>query len=120
MPNGIAFDPKGNLVVVNIGSNDVLTFSPAGQLLTTEQATDAGNDGIVVLPDGTKYVSSVRQGAHSSRSEGGADSVGHSNRRVDDLRLEAQSPGNPDERLERDHDRRSERAEVGYLSLFIS
>jgi sugar lactone lactonase YvrE len=62
LPNGIAFDPKGNLVVVNIGSNEVLTFSPAGQLLTTEQSTDAGNDGIVVLADGTKYVSSVRQG----------------------------------------------------------
>ena len=62
LPNGIAFDPKGNIVVVNIGTSDVLTFSPAGQLLTTEQSTDAGNDGIVVLPDGTKYVSSVRQG----------------------------------------------------------
>jgi sugar lactone lactonase YvrE len=62
LPNGIAFDAKGNLVVVNIGSNAVLTFSPAGQLLNTEQSTDAGNDGIVVLADGTKYVSSVRQG----------------------------------------------------------
>ncbi len=61
-PNGIAFDPQGNLVVVNIGSNAVLTFSPDGKLLTTEESTDAGNDGIVVLPDGTKYVSSVRQG----------------------------------------------------------
>ena len=61
-PNGIAFDPKGNLVVVNIGSNAVLTFSPDGKLLTTEESTDPGNDGIVVLPDGTKYVSSVRQG----------------------------------------------------------
>ena len=61
-PNGIAFDPKGNLVVVNIGSNAVLTFSPDGKLLTTEESTDAGNDGIVVLADGTKYVSSVRQG----------------------------------------------------------
>jgi sugar lactone lactonase YvrE len=62
LPNGIAFDPKGNIVVVNIGSSDVLTFSPAGQLLATEQSTDAGNDGLVILPDGTKYVSSVRQG----------------------------------------------------------
>ncbi len=62
LPNGIAFDPKGNIVVVNVGTSDVLTFSPAGQLLTTEQSTDTGNDGIVVLPDGTKYVSSVRQG----------------------------------------------------------
>ena len=62
LPNGIAFDAKGNIVVVNIGSADVLTFSPDGKLLTTEQSTDAGNDGLVVLEDGTKYVSSVRQG----------------------------------------------------------
>ncbi len=61
-PNGVAFDPKGNIVVVNIGSADVLTFSPAGQLLTTEQSTDPGNDGLAILPDGTKFVSSVRQG----------------------------------------------------------
>ena len=62
LPNGIAFDPKGNIVVVNIGSDDVLTFAPSGQLLTTEHSTDAGNDGLAILPDGTKYVSSVRQG----------------------------------------------------------
>lgn len=62
LPNGIAFDPKGNIVVVNIGSNAVLTFSLDGKLLTTEESTDPGNDGIVVLPDGTKYVSSVRLG----------------------------------------------------------
>jgi sugar lactone lactonase YvrE len=62
LPNGIAFDPKGNIVVVNIGSDDVLTFSPSGPLLTTEHSTDAGNDGLAILPDGTKYVSSVRQG----------------------------------------------------------
>lgn len=61
-PNGVAFDPKGNIVVVNIGSHDVLTFSPSGELLQTEQSTDAGNDGLVILPDGTKYVSSVREG----------------------------------------------------------
>jgi sugar lactone lactonase YvrE len=62
LPNGVAFDPKGNIVVVNIGSNEVLTFSPTGQLLTTEQSTDTGNDGLAILPDGTKFVSSVRQG----------------------------------------------------------
>ena len=31
-PNGIAFDQQGNIVVVNIGNNEVLTFSPAGEL----------------------------------------------------------------------------------------
>ncbi|HVZ60173.1 MAG TPA: SMP-30/gluconolactonase/LRE family protein [Terriglobales bacterium] len=62
LPNGIAFDPKGNIVVVNIGTKDVVTFSPEGKLLLTEQSYDAGNDGLAILPDGTKYVSSVRVG----------------------------------------------------------
>jgi sugar lactone lactonase YvrE len=61
-PNGVAFDAKGNVVVVNIGSKDVLTFSPSGELLQTEESIDAGNDGLAILPDGTKYVSSVRIG----------------------------------------------------------
>jgi sugar lactone lactonase YvrE len=65
LPNGIAFDAKGNLVVVNVGTNDVHTFSPDGRLVITEQAVDPGNDGIVVVADGTKYVSSVRQGTVS-------------------------------------------------------
>lgn len=65
MPNGITFDGKGNLVIVNIGSNAVLTFSTDGKLLTTENAVDPGNDGVVVTADGTKYVSSVRQGTVS-------------------------------------------------------
>ena len=64
-PNGVAFDPAGNVVVVNIGTNDVLTFSPAGKLINTEKAVDPGNDGLAILPDGTKYVSSVRLGTVS-------------------------------------------------------
>ena len=61
-PNGVAFDPEGNVVVVNIGDKNVLTFSPSGELLKTEESVDAGNDGLAILPDGTKYVSSVRVG----------------------------------------------------------
>jgi hypothetical protein len=64
-PNGIGIDPKGNIVVVNIGNNQVLTFAPNGKLLTTEQAVQAGNDGLVIMPDGTKYVSSVVNGGVS-------------------------------------------------------
>ena len=64
-PNGIAFDQQGNIVVVNIGNNEVLTFSPAGELTGTETAVQAGNDGLVILADGTKYVSSVRNGGVS-------------------------------------------------------
>ncbi len=64
-PNGIALDPRGNIVVVNVGNAEVLTFSPAGRLLGTENAAQAGSDGLVIMPDGTKYVSSVQQGGVS-------------------------------------------------------
>jgi hypothetical protein len=64
-PNGIAFDPQGNIVVVNVGNAEVLTLSPAGQLLRTENAAQPGSDGLVIMPDGTKYVSSVTQGGVS-------------------------------------------------------
>ena len=65
VPNGVAVDPDGNVVVVNIGDNAVLTFSPDGELIRTERAAEGGNDGVVVLEDGTKYVSSVRFGSVS-------------------------------------------------------
>jgi hypothetical protein len=64
-PNGIAIDPQGNVVVVNIGNNEVLTFSPDAKLLKTENAAQAGSDGLVIMPDGTKYVSSVTLGGVS-------------------------------------------------------
>ena len=65
LPNGVAIDKGGNIVVVNIGSDDVLTFSTAGKLLKTEKAAQPGNDGLVIMDDGTKYVSSVRHGGVS-------------------------------------------------------
>jgi DNA-binding beta-propeller fold protein YncE len=64
-PNGVAIDPDGNVVVVNVGDNAVMTFSQQGSLLKTEHAAEGGNDGLVILPDGTKYVSSVRFGSVS-------------------------------------------------------
>ena len=64
-PNGVAFDPQGNIVVFNIGNNEVLTFSPEGKLVKTETAAQPGNDGLVIMKDGTKYVSSVQQGGVS-------------------------------------------------------
>jgi hypothetical protein len=64
-PNGIALDSQGNIVVVNTGDNAVVTFSRAGQLLKTENAAQAGSDGLVILRDGTKYVSSVLNGGVS-------------------------------------------------------
>ena len=64
-PNGIAFDPQGHIVVVNILDDSVLTFSTEAKLLKTEHAAQAGNDGLVIMPDGTKYVSSVVNGGVS-------------------------------------------------------
>ncbi len=65
VPNGIAIDPQGNIVVVNVNSAEVLTFSRSGQLLKTENAAQDGNDGLVIMRDGTKYVSSVLKGGVS-------------------------------------------------------
>jgi hypothetical protein len=65
VPNGIAFDTQGNIVVVNTGDAAVLTFSRAGQLLKTENAAQPGSDGLVIMRDGTKYVSSVLNGGVS-------------------------------------------------------
>jgi len=59
------FDPDGNIVVVNVNDDAVLTFSPDGLLVRTEHTVDGGNDGLVILDDGTKYVSSVRFGTVS-------------------------------------------------------
>ena len=64
-PNGVALDPQGHIVVVNVANDEVLTFSPAGQLVRTERAVQAGNDGLVIMPDGTKYMSSVLNGGIS-------------------------------------------------------
>lgn len=64
-PNGVALDPQGNVVVVNIGSDEVLTFGTDGRLIRTERAAQAGNDGLVIMADGTKYVSSVINGGVS-------------------------------------------------------
>ena len=64
-PNGVAFDQQGNIVVVNIGNNEVLTFGRDGKLIRTENAVQPGNDGLVIMADGTKYVSSVQQGGVS-------------------------------------------------------
>lgn len=64
-PNGVAIDNDGNVVVVNVGNNEVLTFSPDGKLIRTEHAAESGSDGLVILKDGAKYVSSVRYGSVS-------------------------------------------------------
>ena len=64
-PNGIAIDAAGDVVVVNTGDDAVLTFSPDGALMATERAAQPGSDGLVILPDGVKFVSSVQEGGVS-------------------------------------------------------
>lgn len=65
IPNGIAIDRDGNIVVVNFGNRDVLTYTPGGKLVKTEKAVQAGGDGIEIMADGTKYISSVTRGGIS-------------------------------------------------------
>lgn len=74
-PNGVAIDPDGHPVVVNIDDDAVLTFDRNGELLRTEHAAEKGSDGLVILPDGTKYVSSVRHGSVSRIRPGEAAEV---------------------------------------------
>lgn len=69
-PNGVAMDNDGNIVVVNVGTNAVITYDPAGNVVRTEHAAEAGSDGVVVTADGTKYVSSVRYGSVSKITPG--------------------------------------------------
>lgn len=69
-PNGVAIDQKGNVVVVNMANKNILTFAPDGKLLTTEESFESGNDGLVILKDGTKYISSVRYGSVSQLRPG--------------------------------------------------
>ena len=64
-PNGVAIDNDGNIVVLNMATDEILTVSPAGQVLKTEHAAMPGNDGIVIMKDGTKYTSSVQRGGVS-------------------------------------------------------
>src|SRR5690606_36454574 len=42
LPNGVAIDQDGNIVVVNIGNNAVLMFNPSGELVRTEHAAEGG------------------------------------------------------------------------------
>jgi DNA-binding beta-propeller fold protein YncE len=62
-PNGLAMDPDGNLVVVNIGDNGVNTYNAeTGELLLQETVGQPGLDGLEIMADGTKFVTSVQNG----------------------------------------------------------
>lgn len=74
-PNGVAIDNEGNIVVVNIGDNAVITYDPNGAVIKTEHAAEGGNDGVVIMADDTKYVSSVRYGSVSRIRPGQAAEV---------------------------------------------
>jgi hypothetical protein len=65
LPNGVEVDKDGNIIVVNVGDDAVLTFAPDAKITKTEKAALAGSDGLVLMPDGAKYVSSVRLGGVS-------------------------------------------------------
>lgn len=53
------------MVVANTGNADVIAYDLTGKVIKTEQAAQPGNDGLVILADGTKYISSIRKGGIS-------------------------------------------------------
>lgn len=75
VPNGVAMDNDGNIVVVNVGSTAVITYNSKGDIVQVEHAAESGSDGIVVLKDDTKYVSSVKFGSISKIRPGGKAEV---------------------------------------------
>ena len=88
-PNGIALDPKGNIVVVMIGNDEVLTFTPTGMLVSTEKAAQAGNDGLVIRArrhEVREQRGERRRVADSARSAGRAHRPEHPQPGVDVLR----------------------------------
>lgn len=78
-PSGLALDPDGNLVVVNARHDQIFTYSTDGELLATEEGVvteglsvmTPGNIGIVILPDGTRYVLNGTSGAITRTPAGG-------------------------------------------------
>ena len=75
VPNGVAIDLDGNIVVVNINDNAVITYSPDGEVVRIDHAAEGGNDGVIVTEDNTRYVSSVRFGSVSKVVPGQAAEV---------------------------------------------
>ncbi len=75
VPNGVAIDRDGNIVVVNINDNAVITYSPDGEVVRIDHAAEGGNDGVIVTEDNTRYVSSVRFGSVSRVVPGQAAEV---------------------------------------------
>ena len=103
-PNGIAFDPQGNIVVVNIGNNEVLTFSPAGQA-GEDRERGAGGQRWPGDHAGRHQVreqrAERRRVAHASRPPRRAHRQEHPERGVDVLRRGGESAGDPDEPQQR-------------------
>jgi hypothetical protein len=75
VPNGVAIDRDGNIVVVNINDNAVITYSPNGDVVRIDHAAEGGNDGVIITEDNTRYVSSVRFGSVSKVVPGQAAEV---------------------------------------------
>lgn len=74
-PNGIAFDGDGNVVVVNLTNSDVTIYDREGTVLDTKQAAEARNDGLVIMEDGTMYITSVGFGSLHRLSPDGSSEV---------------------------------------------
>jgi hypothetical protein len=95
-PNGVAIDKAGNIVVVNIGTNDVLTFNPAGELIRRRewQRWFGNHRRRHQICEQCTFWQCV---AHSRRPGCRNHCLGHSERSVHVLRLGAEATCHPDE-----------------------
>ena len=103
-PNGVAIDPQGNIVVVNIGNPDVITFSPDAQGAEDREG-GAGRQRRARDHERRHEVrqqrAERRRVADSSEPGRGTDRAERAERRVDVLRLGRESARDPDEREQR-------------------
>ena len=103
-PNGIAFDQQGNIVVINIGNNEVLTFSPAGHSdpygdCRAGRQRRPGHHGR--RHEVCQQRPERRRLTDPSRPPGGTHRAEHSEPRVDVLRRGSEPARDPDERQQR-------------------
>ena len=91
-PNGVAIDQDGNIVVVNVGDNAIITYDQDGAVIQIEHSVEGGNDGIVITADGTKYASSVRwqRVPYPPGARGRGHRLRHTKRGVHVLRLDSE------------------------------
>ena len=95
-PNGVAIDQDGNIVVVNVGDNAIITYDQDGAVTQIEHSVEGGNDGIVITADGDEVREQRalwQRVPYPPGSRGRGHRLGHTKRGVHVLRLDSEPAG---------------------------